>query len=203
MKRIVIVMVIAVSFVGMILLGCGQGGGSSSDEGGVEYYPHTSGHSWQYSTVPILGTYITTFEGTKIVGDVETQMLKTTSVLTAGGSIYHEMYYKITDAAVTSYGSDTPTTETATYLSFPLKVGKSWIYNVTNGDDAIVTVLAKETVTVPAGTFSNCFKISSTRESWGNTQTWEWFAPNVGYIKNCTVTSGVITATLELTSKNF
>lgn len=200
-------LVLGLGLVAAIIIGCGQQGGETS--GGVEYFPHTNQYSWSYKLTAggtIIGTWITSFEGTKTIGTTETQLFKEAGA-SITGTTTGEIYYVITDAGVYDYGfNGITTTEPSTYLSFPLTVGKSWTKKgLYAAGDWIKTVVAKETVSVSAGTFNNCFKVSGTRESHPEEGNWEWFAPNVGLIKNCTynTTTETITATLELTSKNF
>ncbi len=89
------------------------------------------------------------------------------------------------------YGSEMP------IYKFGLGSGQTWtIYDsgVYNGNSMKLTgkSLGTETVTVPAGTFSNCAKLEitvlttmkDTSGTWTSSSvTTEWFAPNVGRVK--------------------
>jgi hypothetical protein len=86
-----------------------------------------------------------------------------------------------------------------TLLAFPLEVGKTW--NAIPVSSQIVgTVVARENVTVPAGTF-DCYKVSmvTTSGSYSFTST-AWIGNNVGLVKS---TSDYSTAETVLVSKNF
>ncbi len=66
------------------------------------------------------------------------------------------------------------------YLKTPLSKGRGW-YDTDDKREAF-EVVAKETVTVEAGVFPDCYKIAiiSTKVDWAMHQ---WFAPDVGPVK--------------------
>jgi len=66
------------------------------------------------------------------------------------------------------------------YLEYPLEVGKSWFD--TERQRQQFQVVARETVTVKAGTFPDCYKLAiiSTGVDWAMHQ---WLAPGVGPVK--------------------
>jgi hypothetical protein len=105
----------------------------------------------------------------------------------------------VAKATVFAYGSELP------ILKFGVSAGTSWtIYDsgVIQGNSMKVTAryLGTESVTVPAGTFSNCAKYemtyvttykdpdSSTTETYSDINT-TWFAPNVGNVKGVSVSN--------------
>jgi hypothetical protein len=95
---------------------------------------------------------------------------------------------KVDSSGVYYYPSLT-TTEAYTFLSYPLEVGKNWIYYDLgpNSYSSRATVAAQEDVTVSAGTF-NCYKITfaylrGTVEV-GSSNI--WFGKNVGMVKTTT-----------------
>lgn len=76
------------------------------------------------------------------------------------------------------------------FIPADLKVGKIWrIIGETRGIDTqtTCTVVAKEDVTVPAGTFHDCLKIQQDFLVKGflniNVQSFMWLAPNIGIVK--------------------
>jgi len=79
------------------------------------------------------------------------------------------------------------------FMPYPLNVGTTWtvagqtkVIWATISSSTVATVEAKEDVTVPAGTFRNCFKIRqeyTTAPLDVNVTTYMWLAPNVGLIK--------------------
>ncbi len=169
--------------------------------GGREYYPNTDGNSWTYATTSTMttetGTLRYTFDGTTTVDSIVVQKFKQESFSSTGSST-GESLDLVSDAGVFWYGSvESPTTEAVTKYVFPLKVGETWISEGASEAE----VLAIETVTVPAGIYNNCFKISFPSPT---QDIYVWLAPNVGmvklYVYSLTTTMG---ATMELTSKNF
>jgi hypothetical protein len=169
---------------------------------GREYYPNTDGYSWTYnfSGGGFSGTVTFIINGTTTVGGLTVQKWKTESSL--GGTA--ESLIRVTDSNVKSYGTLTsPTTEAYTSLVFPLKIGNNWITSGTYE----ATVLSQEDVSVPAGTFSGCFKIRD-YSSYGYSDT--FLAKNTGMVKAVSVmisrygtVETTIVSTLELTAKNF
>jgi len=79
------------------------------------------------------------------------------------------------------------------FMPYPLNVGTMWTVSgktkvilVTLSSLTVATVEAKEDVTVPAGTFRDCFKIRqdyTTQPIEIKVTTYMWLAPNVGLIK--------------------
>lgn len=179
--------------------GCSQNLSSSGSDGGREYFPNTDGYSWTYR-MSVSGTTETatarmTFTGTTTVGGTTVQIWRSESIYTTG-TITAESLIKVTDSAVTQYGTPTyPSSTPSTVIAFPLNVGSRWYTYGTV--EAIVT--AQENVIVPSGTFNNCYKISSTL---GSNSSDLWLGKNVGIVKMLT-TSTYGTYTLELISRNF
>ncbi len=215
MKKFLLISLGLVSFLLIVsLVGCGTSGSdatttttsTTTTTTAAEYFPHTDGYIWTYDYITSgqTGTAVMSFEGTHDIGTLETQIHKICAAhpLYPGGG---ELYYIITDSAALQYGtSSSPTTEGQPYLTFPLTLEASWTYN-SLGVIRYCSVISYETVVVPAGTFANCYKVYTTRESGGTVNIWEWFAPDVGLVKNnnISINTGLITATYELTSKNF
>ncbi|NQT29546.1 MAG: hypothetical protein HQ596_03130 [Candidatus Saganbacteria bacterium] len=214
------------------IIGCSQLQQSQGIDGGGgrEYFPNTDGYSWSYvgtfsstqsgdAYPPLMITETSavaqqTFDGTAVLDPLTVQILKGESTITVEAldlsyshtqTVTGEYYYRVTDSAVYYYGSYGNQGPEATYLVFPLEIGNSWVYSGTSE----VLVEDIEDVTVPAGTYSNCYKLSSTG---GGLM---WLAQNVGIVKfqsgsnQVSVENGVVVgvattvSTYELTSKNF
>lgn len=174
--------------------------------GGQQYFPHTDGNAWNYqrtsSNTTETRTARVSFTGTAVVNSVKAnsvtaQLLRTEYLNSSGApTSTSETLVSVTSAGVFSYGNSTdPTTEASTMYAFPLTIGSTW-----SGIYATFEVLAIENVTVPAGTYSNCFKVRQYNSSTSYSDT--WLAENVGIVKALGVNS-TSTTTTELTSVNF
>jgi len=175
---------ILVLFV-VLAVGCTQL--ISNGEGGSSYFPVDQGNTWEYLNSDNTRT-ITEVDGFRILpGDIIVNIFKTTdydSVDTEIGT--SEEYYRVTDSGVYDHGSPTLIFDPgALWLEFPLSVGNSWTVYTLGTSDYIATIMAKEDITVPAGTFS-CYKV---RYVWkqGDTEilppTTYWYGDGVGKVK--------------------
>lgn len=183
----------------VLIYGCSvQSGG-----GGSSYFPTTDGYSWLLRETDGWGTLITVEGTTVIPGDVAVKVFKST-ILNALGETFAtaEAYYRVTSAGVYNHGSfPNPTNPGLLMLAFPLSVGKTWtIFSV--GDEALLgSVVAEESLTVPAGTFE-CFKISyiDKEGTVETTVTNFWYGDGVGLVK---ITQPPSTFESVLEWKNF
>lgn len=163
-----------------------------------DYFPSDEGDAWHYSGTDG-SSQIMTVEGTTQVGANTVQILKSSYTPPTGFTTTGESYFKKDNSGVYLFSAQT--TEVFTYLSFPLEIGKSWTsYNYSPFTQQ-ATVLARENVTVPAGTFS-CYKIGyvfwiGTVEA--DTQ-YIWFGDKAGMVKR-TSSSSTVEAVLDW--KNF
>lgn len=64
-------------------------------------------------------------------------------------------------------------------LVFPLAVGQKWSMGNIKDSPPYKEVKQKDTMTVPAGQFFNCFSLESTI---GGTTFQEWFCPGIGFV---------------------
>jgi hypothetical protein len=108
----------------------------------------------------------------------------------------------VTSSGAYYYGSPGwTTTDGYVYLSFPLEVGKSWIFYSMSPFSMIANVTAREDLTLPAGAFE-CYKVTfvfmngSLEAGTSNI----WFGNNAGMVKSTTSFSTVETV---LQWKNF
>lgn len=202
MKKLWIIVSVMVSLgllVFAIAIGCAKVT-KTSVSGGSEYFPHEDTYSWRYnhseSTTGEVTETKATFTGTASVDSISAQIFTHEYNVGTPSAQKFDVLYKVTDTAVLQYGLATsPMTDPLTYLAFPLEVGKSWMMGGTK-----VQVVAIETVTVPAGTFNNCFKISY--PSTGYEYSYTWLAPNVGRIKRAESYQGDVWIE-ELFDKSF
>jgi len=207
-KYLLVLFLVAIS---TMMIGCNITSSGGSSGGGAEYFPNTNGNSWTFKSVgtqntpssatTLIATTEMTVDGTTTVDSMTVQIFRSVSTSSYGVST-SEALVLVNSNGVYTYGSvSSPSTEAITTMEFPLSVGSRW----TGYGTSEVEVVAKETVTVPAGTFNNCYKLSSIT---GNPSqvSYLWVGPNVGFVKSFSSDiSGSYTyvATMELMSKNF
>ena len=85
------------------------------------------------------------------------------------------------------------------WLDFSAAVGDTWNVVSPGGDRWLVHLESKEdTVSVPAGTFTNCYRFWF--EFWGADNDWvEWYAPGIGPVKRTLLGFAVIEYPLQHT----
>lgn len=184
----------SILLLGLLVFAAGCGHVISIVETG--YYPHQDGYRWQYtfstSTTTETTSLTISFNGTTTIwGTIEVQNW----VSQTAGSISIS-YIKVTNDGVYSWGGNTSTAEAQTLqLPLPPTVGCTWRVS-----SATAEVLARENVTVPAGTF-DCYKVRTTSAT---SYTDYWYGAGAGIVKIATVNpSSSYSATLVLNSKNF
>ena len=95
---------------------------------------------------------------------------------------------------------DLADTEPDTSLALPIEEGNTWTVYADTTDTLTAEVVGQEDVTVPAGTYTDCWDI--TYMSLGQTQD-DWFAPEVGVVRQHMLTGVApffVEFTRELTS---
>jgi hypothetical protein len=180
--------------------GCG---GDDDDEPSAagDYWPCAIGNMWDYIVTMTLTTTDTSVTATgsitlTIVGD---------TVLINDQYVFMQEYVTIMDNTVdrdTYYLAETDTSILRYYsvydtipdimLEFPLEIGNTWI--VSGSQSA--AVLGREHVSVPAGTYYNCFEVAYS--VYGDT-VYDYFAANTGIVKEYMSDSeGGMTLTVEV-----
>ncbi len=186
----------------LFLAGCNGGDSGSSGGGGAseKYAPHTTGSTWNYSSVSSSSTYTFTVSITGSSDTAYTQ--KYISSLDSEYSISNYVFsnnvwglstaidYNSVGGVISSTTWSPPC---PTFLPSNIDTGTHETYNLTvdsgtpGSATMDITVIGYENVTVPAGTFNNAVKISYTYTlpgGWGPTSWTSWFAEGVGVVKN-------------------
>lgn len=192
--------------IGVVLLvvgavGCStQQQTSSGNGGGKSYFPCIEGYSWRYINNRGEIT-LTTVEGTVTIGSNVAYRFYSTYISTTDGTSTGESYFKIDDSGVYICSKSYPEL-VINYLLFPLEVGKNWrAADIPTA--AVFEIAAKETVTIPLGSFE-CYKVIITY--YDDSKTSVWYADNVGMIKSFgtyTSSGNFITSESYLDWKNF
>ena len=202
MRRRHLLVLGCVCLAGLVMAGCAVNpSGSGSSGGGIEFFPHNIGNSWTFAAVmngaPI-GTVSLSVDSTAVYSGKTYYSLTQTSPFASPEA----RLFDFSSSYVKSFSSATVPTGESTWLSFPLSVGSTW----TDPDGKVNTVTAVENVTVTAGTYTNCYKISSVHLSSVSLQvTNRWYSLNVGPVKEESKTTGIavplnMIMTSELTS---
>jgi len=172
----------------------------TSSGGGESYFPSAFGNTW-FSKSTNGESSIMTVEGMVNIGSITAKRFFTTNFHSSGAST-NEVYFKIDSSGVYTHGSDGYVSSIGIpFLAFPLEVGKRWDISVTSTFSTRGSILAKENVTVTAGTF-DCYKVRFTNY-YGTLETdstdW-WFGNNAGIVK---IASSSSTFETVLQWKNF
>jgi hypothetical protein len=165
----------------IITIGCGKKNPADSGSDAFDYYPMSVGSWWEYSGVfpnthkdSVAGTVA--FPGSATSFRVIRRLLgdtSTTYVLKTPNEI--RRYYFLGDTLFYSV-----------YLKFPLAIGNAWAVTAFDSIQYYdsMRVTGKGTVTVPAGTFRDCYRILhkyfNGREDPSVSEL--WFAPNAGLV---------------------
>ncbi len=157
-----------------------------------EYYPNADGSSWTYNRLFSDGTRLTekiTYAGTTTFLRQTVQIARR-ETFTPSSVSTSENLFKVTASAVYFVENVSGINLLTVAFGFPLYVG---------GTTGLTKVLSLEDVTVPAGSFKDCFKLSSSDGSYTYRS---WLAPGVGMVK-AEKANTVSISTAELTGKNF
>lgn len=171
MKKLLLLIPIIV-----LIIGCGG-------DDGTNYFPLTVGDEWNYdmtrTTIIVIDTL--TSDTTVTTGTVDMDITAETTL--DNGTEVFEMTMTMTDTTITFYVEETEdyllqysnkaaTVPSDTMLALPLELGKTW---------ADYEVTAQANITVPAGTFNDCWEI---RGLYGEEDsTCMYVAPDVGMVK--------------------
>lgn len=167
----------------VLIVGCG-------DEEGTVFYPLSVGNEWNFD----MTMTETTPSDTTVVTGTQKQEITAATTLDDGTAVF-EMLMTMTfdDTLVPDVIDTSYTEETEDYLleydtkadtipdtvaALPPEVGKTW----TVDDNTTAEYIGQESVTVPAGTFSNCWKMVHI-DSGSTDTTWIYVAENVGPVK--------------------
>lgn len=191
-------------FVPLALLIIGCGGGEKN------YFPLTEGNTWNYRIVTKMTIGDSTISDT---GSVKTEITVKTA-LNNGTEVFEQVmtsdmssdtsYVQETDDYILSY-DDKADTAPDTLISLPLEEGKTWTISKDLSYTQTAKAIGKESVTVPAGTYDDCWKIADIYSDSAFSETsFVYLAPDVGLIKvfqSTTIdTNMTVESTMELES---
>ena len=177
MKRAIIVL--ALSAIGLFSLSCD---GDNGGDGGAFSYPHPDGGRWTYDTDITTTAYEYAFQyqinGTynhPTAGTVQRVDCYEYDPGTQHWDYYETYYLLVTDNEVRYYQGVTDYHEIM--LKLPPSVGQEWNYH-SDDTDYTAKVIAQEDVSVPAGSFNDCYKVEYSHQ--GSVLLNIWYAGGVG-----------------------
>lgn len=170
-------------FVPIALLIIGCGGGEKN------YYPLTEGNTWNYRTI----TTMTIGDSTSSDTSSMTTEITVKTTLNNGTEVYEQImtmegstdtsYVQETDDYILSY-EDKADTEPDTMVALPLEEGKTWTVLADSTYTETGKAIGKESVTVPAGTYDDCWKIAYIYADSAFSETsFVYLAPDIGMVK--------------------
>ncbi|UCC12942.1 MAG: hypothetical protein JSW02_05295 [candidate division WOR-3 bacterium] len=167
-----------------LIIGCG------GDEA-ENFFPLAVGNVWNYDllytemnvdTTEYTGTSTTEItQETTLDNDVAVFEQVTTMVWddTTMNTWVDTTYIRETEDYILIY-YDLADTEPDTSLVLPVEEGNTWTVYADTTDTLTAEVVGQEDVTVPAGTYTDCWNVAYT--SLGQAQD-DWFAPEVGVVR--------------------
>ncbi|MGB9720643.1 MAG: hypothetical protein ACPL28_04070 [bacterium] len=169
----------------LFLISCGGGE--------KDYWPLTVGNVWNYQMIATITAPDTTFADSstmkwEVTG--ETTLDNNTAVfevVNSGEGYADTSYYQKTDNYLFIYeakADDVPDT----VLALPIEEGGTWTVHKDSLYTETMRVMSKETVTVPAGTYDDCWKAMDIYNDGVFAETaYVWLAPDLGWIKMTSV----------------
>lgn len=173
----------------VFIVGCDGG------EEGNGYFPLAVGNKWDYSltqtttmTLPDTTFVMTGASTTEITDETTldngTEVFQQITTTTYDDTLMQECvdttYIEKLDTYILIY-DDKADTDPDTSLLLPIEEGNTWTVYSDSADTMTAEVLGKEDMTVPAGTYEDCWKIEYTFTGATNT---DWFAPDFGIVKH-------------------
>ncbi len=176
MKKLLVLVPLA-----LLIIGCG--GGEKN------YYPLSEGNTWNYRTISTMTIGDSTIVDT---GSVTTTITVKTK-LNDGTDVYEQItnsegyadtsYVQETDNYILGY-DDKADVSPDTTVTLPVEEGNTWTVFSDSEYTETGKVMGKENVTVPAGSFDDCWKIAYITEFDSEVETsYVYLAPDVGLVK--------------------
>lgn len=162
------------------------------------YYPIAVGNTWIYqmTTTTIVQIDSVTADTTITTGETDTEMtVETTldngtpvfeivSIITWDDTLMSDVndtsYIEETEDYIFSYGS-LDETEPDTALVLPIEDGNTWTVHSDTSMTITATVMGQQDVQVPAGTYTECWRIAWVTTP-GNDTSYNYYAPDVGSV---------------------
>jgi hypothetical protein len=147
----------------------------------TDVFPNKVGDKWTYSVYDSLSGTTDTLN-VQIVGTTLNTNNKSLKIWIFNSRFFNDsLFVSVTDSAVIFY-EDRNATLLNQVFEFPLEINKYWMNPNLQFDSTMVT--AKESVTVPSGTYPDAYRLERTWLSLnvhGHSKT--WFVNNIGIVK--------------------
>jgi hypothetical protein len=179
------VLIVGFAALVVILAGC-------TALGSKDYFPLSLNSTWKNVLTTVttirgsIDTTYTTADTSTVTVVAETTLAgkkawKMETQTVADAPSYH--YYVEESDRLMSYSSPTDSSPT-TLLKLPLAQNATWVADSTTYTGVLTaTVIGKDAVTAPAGTFSDAWKVAYAYDSMPTAPFHYWFAGNVGLAK--------------------
>lgn len=170
----------------ILIIGCG---------GDAVYFPLTVGNQWEYSITQTI-TLTSPDTSWEYTGNSVTEITAETT-LDNGLSVLELVTTTtwddtlMTDTTVTTYVEETEDymliydnkadTDPDTSLMLPIEIANTWTVYSDSADTMTAYVVGKAIVTVPAGSYDDCWQIEYT---FGGGINMDWFAPDFGIVRH-------------------
>ncbi|UCF71548.1 MAG: hypothetical protein JSW49_04560 [candidate division WOR-3 bacterium] len=159
----------------------------TADDDTADYHPLAVGYSWEYDVIQTDSQTQTAVQISTITAEVVSshgtlfeQVTSTDWEDTSTTAWLDTSYLQERGGNVLFY-NDINDSEPDTLLVLPLVLGNTWTVRIEPWGSMTGEVLGLEDLAVPAGTFTECWRIQYT----GLDDTgYSWFAPDVGLIKH-------------------
>lgn len=219
-----LLMACAVVFLAGLLGGCAGNGPTNvgSPDGEVStaaapsfvLWPLSLGNTWRYRVTTYSGPAAASSDGAGEIApasaSTSTHALKATGKQTIGGA----SWFVLTETTVGTPGSqqhysrhvdaglcwkNTLVTGAYFLVHTPIAVGTSWNNPGPGGGTVTWSIVSlTATVTVPAGTFTNCVLVTDTNSATPGITTRRWYASGVGLVRVTVTDGGVLQSKQEL-----
>jgi len=185
MRYLVASTLLVISLAGLILTGCSESDTKPSTPSTLsELFPIRAEDMWVYDAE----RYINDSLSYRAVDTVKVD----TSRIIWGGAIWYRYlgepttYWRNGVDGVWRLLLDAlhPDGFAEKYFGYPARAGQAWW--VRSDDDSVSVVSTAESVTVPAGTFDNCYYYAAKRND-GSRRASVWVAPGVGIVMESSV----------------
>ena len=157
------------------------------DEEAEDYHPLSVGLHWEYAVTQIDTTTITGFQVSTITAAVSSsygtlyEQVTTTQWDDTSMTAWLDTSYLQEKEGNVLFYSDLNDPEPDTFFVMPLALGSTWRVRIEPWGDMTGEAIGLEDVTLPAGTFTECWHVEYTGL---NATSHSWLAPGIGLIKH-------------------
>lgn len=180
LRKSAIIKLLLVFIIPLLLSACENSTETNPPPDSTNTFPNKVGDQWIYSVYDSLSHSVDTLT-ISIVGTTVGNG-KDLTIWTKKSNFYNDTIYVYVNRNTVYFYDDAYPTVADHKIEFPLEVGNYWINTDQVSDSSIVKNI--ESVTVPADTYSDAYRIE---RDWGSFNVYghsvTWFVDNVGIVK--------------------